>query len=779
MKQRFNFLLAIACFLFVVTAPSCKQSGAEPSYKNPKLPVDERVKDLLSRMTLDEKVGQLSCTMVASYKTVKLFDSLGNLNTRVADSILKNGLGHIRLDPSLEFHPQISARAANNLQKYLKEKTRLGIPVIIHEEGLHGHVSLDGTSFSMPMGLASTWDTALVEKLYGMTAEEIRCRGSHLVLTPIVDLGRDPRWGRTEETYGEDPFLVAQMGLSAVYGFQGRDSGSIDSKHVIATLKHLCHGQPEGGKNTAPSNYSERVLRETFFFPFKECITKGKAEAVMASYNEIDGIPSSTNKWLLQKVLHEEWGFKGVVVSDYYGVSRLANVHFVAKDFADAAKQAINTGVDIELVESECYMNLKQLVESKEVNIEMVDRAVSHMLRHKFILGLFDNPYVDPQVAEKVVGSQANRKLALQSAHESVVLLKNENNIAPLSVSQLKTLAVVGPNANRVLLGGYSYKPKQFITVLDGIKSKLGDKVNVLYSEGCKINKMVKDENVIVPLEENKAMINDAVQVAKKADAIVLAIGSNEQISAESVDRGNLDMVGSQNELLKAMLETGKPVIVLLFNGSPLSINYVKEKAPVIFECWYMGQETGTAIADILFGDFNPGGKLPITIPRSVGQLPAYYNCKPTSKMAYPNAKGGYIFEESTPLFPFGFGLSYTTFEYSQLKMEKSVIRKNEKTKVSFTLKNTGKMAGDEIAQLYIRDLISSITRPVIELKGFKKVHLEPGQTKEVSFDVSPDLLSFWDRDMKYSVEPGDFSIMIGASCTDIKLKSILKVEDK
>jgi len=777
MKQCINFKTVLACFLFVLAVSSCKRSG-ESSYKNPKLPVEERVKNLLSQMTLDEKIRQICCTMISKGNKENLFDTLGNLNTRLADSIFKNGLGHIRIDPSLGFHPRISAIAANNLQKYIKEKTRLGIPVILHEEGLHGHVAIDGTSFSMPMGLASTWDTGLVEKLFNMTAKEIRCRGSHYVLAPVIDLGREPRWGRTEETYGEDPYLVSQMGLSAVLGFQGRDSGGIDSNHVIATLKHFCHGQPEGGKNTAPSNYSERVLRETFFYPFKVCVSRGKAESVMASYNEIDGVPSNASKWLLQNILHDEWGFKGAVVSDYYAVSRLANVQFVAKDFAEAAKQAINAGVDIELVESECYPKLKELVETHAVSEAVIDRAVSHILRHKFILGLFENSYVDPAAAEKFVGCEANRKLALQSAHESVILLKNENNIAPLNIAQTKTIAVIGPNANRTLLGGYSAKPKQFITVLEGIKSKVGNKINVLYSEGCRINEQRNGENTVVSLEENKKMINEAIQVAEKSDVIVLAIGANEELSAESVDRANLDLVGSQNELVKAMLETGKPVIVLLFNGSPLSINYIKEKVPVIFECWYMGQETGTAISDILFGDFNPGGKLPVTIPRSVGQLPVYYNCKPASKAAYPNAKGGYIFENSTPLYPFGYGLSYTTFEYSQLKIEKPVIKKNETTRVYFTIKNTGKTAGDEVVQLYIRDSISSVTRPVIELKGFKKIHLEQGETKEVSFEIAPELLSFWDENMKYVVEPGEFSIMIGASSADIRLRSILKVED-
>ena len=744
-------------------------------------------------MTLDEKIAQITCVLVWKNSKVKLFDSTGNLNMKLADSLLKFGLGHIRIDQSLNLKPRYSAVAANNLQKYLKEKTRLGIPVILHEEALHGHVSVDGTSFSMPMGIASTWDTELAEKLFSMTAEEIRSRGSHYVLAPVIDLGREPRWGRTEETFGEDPYLVSQMGLAAVNGFQGhalqtsasseqtsanskrvRDSseqrsGYIDSKHVISTLKHFCHGEPEGGKNTAPFSCSERVLRENFFYPFKVCIIKGKAESVMASYNEIDGVPSHANKWLLQKVLRDEWGFKGAVVSDYWAISMLAKRHHIAKDYAEAAKLAINAGVDIEFVEPQCYPELKKLVENKTVNEKTLDKAVAHILRHKFMLGLFENTYADPDNAEKLVGCEANRKLALQCAHESVILLKNEKNIAPLNPDNLKNIAVIGPNANRVLLGGYSYKPKQFVTVLDGIKTRLGNKVNVIYSEGCRINEVRNGEDFIVPLEENKSRINEAVIAAKKSDVVVLAIGANEELSSEGVDRANIDLIGSQNELVKAIVQTGKPVIGLLFNGSPLTINYIKENVPVIYECWYMGQETGTAIADILFGEINPSGKLPITIPRSVGQLPDYYNCKPTST-------GGYIFEDNSPLYPFGYGMSYTTFEYSNFKIEKAVIYKNESTKVYADIKNTGKRAGDEIVQLYIRELVTDVTRPLLELKGFKRVHLEPGETRKICFEINPDLLSMWDGNMNYVVEPGEFSIMIGASSTDIRLKSIFKV---
>jgi beta-glucosidase len=780
MNQYPNSKKVFVYILIVVTVFSCKQTGV-PAYKDSNLPVSVRVKDLLSRMTLDEKIAQLCCTFVSKGDRGRLFDTLGNLNIAFADTLFKNGLGQIRIYPDLDFNARISAIAANNLQKYLKEKTRLGIPIILHESAAHGQMALDATVFPIAMGLGATWDTSLIEKIFSIAAKEMRCRGSQYALDPIVDLGREPRWGRTEETFSEDPFLVSQMGLSAVFGLQGRYTGKgmIDSKHVIATLKHFCHGRPKGGKNTAPSNISERELRQDFFYPFQVGITKGKADAVMASYNEIDGVPSHENKWLLQDILRGEWGFKGAVVSDYFGISRLANVQFVAKDFADAAREAINAGVDIDLAESECYPKLKQLVDSNIVSVAVVDTAVAHILRQKFILGLFESTYVNPDTAEQFVGCNANRKLALQCALETPVLLKNDSNIVPLNINKIKTIAVIGPNANRTLLGMYSYKPKQFITVLDGIKSKVKSKINVLYSEGCRINQIKNNENTIVTPEENKGAIDSAIRVAQKSDVIVLAIGANEQISAESVDRANLDLVGSQNDLVKAMLAIGKPVIVLLFNGSPLCINYIKENVPVIFECWYMGQETGTAIADILFGDFNPEGRLPITIPRSVGGLPDYYDCKPTSIKSKPTSKGGYIFQLPTPLYAFGYGLSYTTFVYSNLKIEKPVINNNEKTTVSFTIINTGKIAGDEIVQLYIRDSITTVTTPVIQLKGFKKVHLEPWESKEVSFEINPVMLSLWDENMSYVVEPGQFDIMIGASSDDIKLRSILTVKDK
>src|SRR5665213_3607304 len=550
---------------------------------------------------------------------------------------------------------------------------------------------------------------------------------------------------------------------------------------VIATLKHFAaHGQPESGMNCAPVNISERVLRETFLHPFKDAIQKGSAISVMASYNEIDGVPSHASEWLLRDVLRKEWGFKGFVVSDYYAIWELhhrpdTHGHFVAKDKKAACELAVKAGVNIEFPEPDCYLHLVELVRKKVLKESQLDELIAPMLFWKFKMGLFDDPYVDPEIAAQIVGCDANRELALQAARETITLLKNENNLAPLNLAKLKTIAVIGPNANRSLLGGYSGVPKYNCTVLDGIKAKVGKKVKVLYSEGCKITiggSWNQDEVVASdPVEDRKA-IAEAVKVAKKADVIVLAIGGNEQTSREAWglnhmgDRTSLDLIGRQEELVKAMVALGKPIVVFLFNGRPLSINYVAENVPVIYECWYLGQETGHAIADVLFGDYNPGGKLPISFPRSAGHLPVFYNYK-------PSARRGYLFDDVSPLFAFGYGLSYTTFALENARLAKTRIAKKGSTQVLVDVVNTGKRAGSEVVQLYIRDLVSSVTRPVKELKGFKRVWLEPGERTTVALDVTPGALSFFDVNMKYVVEPGDFEIMIGTSSRDADLKKL------
>jgi beta-glucosidase len=501
----------------------------------------------------------------------------------------------------------------------------------------------------------------------------------------------------------------------------------------------------------------------------------------MASYNEVDGVPSHANKWLLRDVLRKEWGFTGFVVSDYYAIWELhyrpdTHGHFVAEDKKEAARLAVKAGVNIELPDPDCYLNLVELVHQGALKESELDELVAPMLTAKFEMGLFDDPYVDPNHADAIVGCAEHNKLALRAAQEAITLLKNENNIAPLDPSKIKTLAVIGPNANRSLLGGYSGVPKYSVTVLDGIKEKLGDRVNVVYSEGCKITvggSWNEDKVTASDPEEDSRQILEAIEVAKHADVIVMAIGGNEQTSREAWarfhmgDRTSLDMVGKQEELVKEMLKLGKPVIVFLFNGRPLSINYVSENVPVIFECFYVGQETGRAVADILFGDVNPGGHLPISIPRSVGHLPVFYNHK-------PSARRGYLFDEVTPLYPFGFGLSYTSFELSNARLSVDKISRDGSTKLLVDVKNTGQREGSEVVQMYIHDMFSSVTRPVKELKGFKKVWLKPGTSMTVTLNITPDLLSFYDINMDYVVEPGDFEVMVGTSSQDADLTKLI-----
>jgi beta-glucosidase len=752
-------------------------------YKNPGLPIEQRVADLLSRMTLEEKAAQMAG--VWQGKSTTLVDEKGNFDLEKAKAHYKDeyGLGQVGRpsDAGGGRNAREQAELTNAIQKFFIENSRLGIPVIFHEECLHGQAAPDGTSFPQPIGLGATFNPDLVRKLFEMTAEEARVRGTHQALTPVVDVAREPRWGRVEETYGEDPYLVSRLGIAAVQGFQG-DGTFKDKKHIIATLKHFAaHGQPESGTNCAPVNVSERVLREVFLHPFKEAIQKGGAMSVMASYNEIDGVPSHANRRLLRKVLREEWGFKGFVVSDYYAIRELNERpeffgHHLANDGKEAALLAARAGVNIELPEPDCYKHLVELVRKRLLKKSELDELVAPMLTCKFKLGLFDDPYVDPDAAERIVGSEANRKLALQAARETITLLKNDHGAAPLDIKKIKTLAVIGPNADRELLGGYSGKPKHVSTVLSGIRERVGNAIKILYHDGCKITvggSWQQDEVVPSDPAEDRKSITEAVKVAQQADVIVLAVGGNEQTSREAWalnhlgDRADLEMVGRQDELVNALAGLGKPVIAFLFNGRPLSVRNLVEKAPVIFECWYLGQETGHAVAEVLFGDTNPGGKLPITIPRSAGHIPAYYNYK-------PSARRGYLFESVEPLFAFGYGLSYTQFRFGQPRLEKSTIRTDESTRVFVEVTNIGDAAGDEVVQMYIRDRVSSVTRPVKELKGFQRITLAPDETKIVTLEIAPEHLAFYDIDMNYVVEPGEFEIMVGNSSRDQDLQKVL-----
>ena len=758
-------------------------------YKNPSLSPERRVRDLLARMTLEEKAAQMMC--VWQEKSAKLVDARGDFDFAKAKAAFKQGHGIGQVgrpsdagskptDVGIGKSPRATAELTNAIQKFFIEHSRLGIPVIFHEECLHGHAAIRATSFPQPIALGGTFDPGLVESLYAMAAAETRVRGAHQALTPVVDVARDPRWGRVEETFGEDPFLVSQLGQAAVRGFQG-DATFRGKPKLIATLKHFAaHGQPESGQNCAPVNVSERLLRETFLQPFQDCIKKAGAISVMASYNEIDGVPSHASEWLLRKVLRQEWGFKGFVVSDYYAIWELhhrpdTHGHFVAGDKKQAAALAVKAGVNIELPDPDCYLHLVELVRKKVLRESQLDELIKPMLLWKFKMGLFDAPYVDPAEAERLIGCAEHAQLAHRAAREAITLLKNEQELLPLNPRKLKTIAVVGPNAHRGLLGGYSGVPPHQVTVLEGIRARAGEAVNVVHAEGCKITVGGSwNQDAVTPSDpaEDARQIAEAVQVAQSADVIILAIGGNEQTEREAWarshmgDRTSLDLFGRQEELVKAMVATGKPVVALVFNGRPISINYVAQNVPAILECWYLGQETGHAVAEVLFGDHNPGGKLPISIPRSVGHLPVFYNHK-------PSARRGYLLDEVTPLYPFGYGLSYTRFAFKNLRLARKKIPKNGRTQALVEVTNTGKRAGTEVVQLYIRDTVSSVTRPVKELKAFAKIALSPGETRTVALDITPESLACWDVHMKYVVEPGEFEIMVGNSSRDADLGKV------
>ncbi len=679
-------VLTLAVLALFLTASFAQTST--PPYKNVSLPVDQRVKDLLGRMTLEEKVAQMESTWqnrgYSMPESAYFFATDGNLEPAKAKSILKNGLGEFSRPSEAvagaNHHPatpEAMANLTNQVQKLMIEDTRLGIPLIFHEECLHGLAATGGTSYPQAIGLASTWDPALLQKIFTATALEVRTRGVQECLMPVIDLARDPRWGRTEETYGEDPYLVSRMGVAAVKGLQGGGQ-SIDGDHVLATLKHFAvHSQPEGGTNVGPAPYAERTIRESFFVPFEVAIHEANARTVMPSYNELDGIPNHSNVWLLRDVLRKEWGFDGLVVSDYFAIDEMISRHHIASNCAEAAKYAILAGVDIELPFGHCYAELPALVKSGQVPEALIDQAVARMLRAKFELGLFDHPYVDPKRATEVSNTVADQQLALQAAHETITLLKNQNNLLPLSAGKYKRIAVIGPNAADVHLGGYSGAPGRGVSILQGIKDKVGGQAEVLYAEGCRITESKPDWNAdkVVPSDPklDEKRIAEAVAVMQKADIGIVVVGENEQTVREAWaenhlgDRDDLNLLGSQDELVKQLLEIGKPVVVVLIHGRPNSINYIAANAPAILDGWYLGQEGGTALADVLFGDYNPAGRLPITVPRSVGQLPDYYYSKPT-------AKRGYLFADKSPLFPFGFGLSYTTFRYANVQVSPASI---------------------------------------------------------------------------------------------------------
>jgi len=783
--------------LSVAAAPSlaqaaekaAKKAGDKPLYKDPAQPIDARVQDLLGRMTLEEKAAQLIGIWLTK---AKIQTPEGDFSPEEASKNFPNGLGQISRptdrrglkpatvvgaaagaeDGSIGRNAQQTAKYTNAAQKWAVEKTRLGIPLLMHDEALHGYVARDATSFPQAIALASTFDPDLAEKIFSVAAREMRARGSNMALAPVVDVARDPRWGRIEETYGEDPHVCAEMGLAAIRGFQGATLPLAKDK-VFATLKHMTgHGQPENGTNVGPAQIAERTLRENFFPPFERAVTELPVRSVMPSYNEIDGVPSHANRWLLTKILREEWGYKGSVQSDYFAIKELIARHKLTSDLGDTAVMALHAGVDVELPDGEAYALIPELVKAGRIPQFEVDAAVARVLKMKFEGGFFENPYCDEKTADAKTATPDAVALAREAARKAVVLLKNEKGLLPLDGKKIKRLALLGTHAKDTPIGGYSDTPRHVVSLHEGLTAEAkAQGFQLDYAEAVRITEKriwAQDEVKFVDPAVNAKLIAEAVEVAKNADVVVMVLGDNEQTSREAWadnhlgDRDSLDLIGQQNDLAKAIFDLGKPTVVFLLNGRPLSINLLAQRADAIIEGWYLGQETGNAAADILFGRANPGGKLPVSIARDVGQLPIYYNRKPT-------ARRGYLAGDTSPLYPFGFGLSYTTFDISAPRLAKARIGQGESAKVEIDVVNTGKLAGDEVVQLYVHDEAASVTRPVLELKHFKRVTLAPGAKTTVTFEIKPSDLWMWNLDMKRVVEPGDFSILVGPNSVDLK----------
>ena len=760
------------------------QTVRAPDYKDASLPTEQRVQDLLGRMTLEEKVAQLQGVLI---RDPKAFDASGAFIGGADAPALVNGAWSVFAIAGgggrFMSSPRDGLLKANAIQQYMVGKTRLGIPVTSIAEALHGLMSEGATSFPQAIALGSTWDLSLVEQVFAVAGAEAAAHGRRQVLGPVLDLARDPRWGRFEECYSEDPYLASRMGMAAVYGLQGRSAG-VDPQHVLVTLKHFAgHGQSEGGRNMAPLEFSDREFISDHLYPFEMAIKVAHAHALMASYNEWDGVPNHVNHRLLTDILRTQWGFDGEVMSDGNGIEKVYQDNLAAAGADEAGIMAIEAGVDVSLGgRPGCFTHLAEEERAGKVSMASIDRAASDVLRLKFLSGVFEHPFTDPEQVVAATHTAAARALSRRAGDEAMVLLKNDNHVLPLDPSRIKSLAVIGPDAAEVHLGGYSAVPMEGVSVLQGVKDFAGGSFKVLYAEGCKLTVnhasgwLVNENPVLNDAADDARMIDEAVDTALKSDAVVLVIGENELLRREAWsedhlgDRDTLELVGRQNELATALIATGKPLVVLLINGGPLSINRLQDKAQAIVECWYLGDETGHAVADVLFGAVSPSGKLTVTFPRSVGQIPDFYDHMPAR---FRN----YVLADSTPLYPFGFGLSYHDL---RLQEPAPQLRPGSppggSAQVSVDVTNSGRAKADEIVELYVHALVSMPTRPVEELKDFARVTLNPGQTRTVTFALTPDKLESFNLAMVRTVEPGDFEILVGRSSVDV-LKARLRVE--
>ena len=756
-----------------------------PAYKDPSFSIDVRLSDLLSRMTLEEKVGQLLCPL--GWEMYEIHGNEVCPSGKFKQLIKERNVGMLwatyRADPWTKktlangLNPEMAAKAGNALQKYVMENTRLGIPMFLAEEAPHGHMAIGATVFPTGIGMAATWSPELVKEVGQVIAKEIRSQGGHISYGPVLDLTRDPRWSRVEETFGEDPVLSGILGASMVDGLGG---GNLSQKYAtIATLKHfLAYAVPEGGQNGNYASVGIRDLHQNFLPPFRKAIDSG-ALSVMTSYNSIDGIPCTSNHYLLTQLLRNEWKFCGFVVSDLYSIEGIHESHFVALTKENAAIQSVTAGVDVDLG-GDAYTNLCHAVQSGQMDKAVIDTAVCRVLRMKFEMGLFEHPYVDPKIAAKTVRRKEHIELARKIAQSSITLLKNENSILPLS-KMINKVAVIGPNAdNRYnMLGDYTapQEDSNVKTVLDGILTKLSP-FRVEYVRGCAIRDTTVNE------------IEQAIEAARRSEVVIVVVGGSsardfktsyketgaavaeegsvsDMECGEGFDRASLSLLGRQQELLESLQKTGKPLIVVYIEGRPLEKNWASEYADALLTAYYPGQEGGNAIADVLFGDYNPSGRLPISVPRSVGQIPVYYNKKAPRNHDY-------VEMSSFPLYSFGYGMSYTTFEYSDLQVVQKSARCFE---VSFKVKNTGKYDGEEVSQLYMRDEYASVVQPMKQLKHFERFHLKKGEEKKVTFVLTEEDFFLVNYTLKKVVESGNFHLMIGAASNDIRLQNVILVE--
>lgn len=770
------------------------KNGVKDVYEAPSAPLEARIENLLQQMTLDEK----TCQMVTlyGYKRV-LKDDLPTPEWK--ELLWKDGIGAIDehlngfqqwgLPPSDNAYVWPASRhawALNEVQRFFVEDTRLGIPVDFTNEGIRGVESYRATNFPTQLGLGHTWNRELIRQVGLITGREARMLGYTNVYAPILDVGRDQRWGRYEEVYGESPYLVAELGIEMVRGLQHNHQVAATGKHFAAYSNNK--GAREGMARVDPQ-MSPREVENIHIYPFKRVIREAGMLGVMSSYNDYDGIPVQGSYYWLTTRLRGEMGFRGYVVSDSDAVEYLYTKHGTAKDMKEAVRQSVEAGLNVRCtfrLPDSFVLPLRELVKEGGLSEEVINDRVRDILRVKFLIGLFDAPYqTDLAGADHEVEKEENEAIALQASRESIVLLKNAGELLPLDINSIKKIAVCGPNANEegYALTHYGPLAVEVTTVLEGIQEKTKGKAEVLYTKGCDLVDAHWPESEIIdyPLtDDEQAEIDKAVENARQADVAVVVLGGGQRTCGENKSRTSLDLPGRQLQLLQAIQATGKPVVLILINGRPLSINWADKFVPAILEAWYPGSKGGTALADILFGDYNPGGKLTVTFPKTVGQIPFNFPCKPSSQIDGGKNPGptGNMSRINGALYPFGYGLSYTTFEYSDLDITPRVITPNESATVRLKVTNTGKRAGDEVVQLYIRDVLSSITTYEKNLAGFQRIHLEPGEAQELSFTIDRKHLELLDTDMKWVVEPGDFVLMAGASSEDIRLNGTLTVED-